>query len=377
MLRTASLLRAVRITVVVTVVALILGLAAVSAIQGPGAAGTALQAFFEGAVGSKLAIGTTLVQATPILLIGLGATLAFRAGLFDIGQPGQFVAGGLAAGVVTPLIPGAGALALIGGMLAGILAGAVWAYGIARFVQLSRVELIVASLVANYLADGIAKLLVSTVFRDKSSYGYLATKQIPMASRLPHIISGTGINAGVVVAFLAVVFAAWAISRTVAGHRLLLFGKSPGFAALSGTPVDAYRRRVLTTSGAICGLAGAIQVSGLFGRYLDGSLGGPESVAWTGLTLAIMVPSGVLALIPGGLVLASLQTGVAGIQRSLGIAAGLAVVLQATILLAVAVSSRFGTAEARPGSSDATTEPGDPARESVAAAAHPLNATTE
>jgi general nucleoside transport system permease protein len=333
-------LRTVRLALTVALGASLLSLAIIAALQGPGRVGPAARAFLDSVGGSQLALGDTLAAATPILLIGLGATLAFRAGQFDVGQPGQFVAGGLAAGVVGPATPGPGWLAVLAALAAGMLAGGLWAHGIARFVALTGVELVIASLVANYLADGVARLLTSTVFRDKSAYGFIATRALSPSRSLPQLVPGTGLNAGAFVALAVFAAAAWVLARTAAGHRLRLFGKRPAFAALSGTRPDRYRRRVLTLGGAICGLAGAVEVLGVLGRYLEGSLGGTDSVAWTGLTLAILVPAGIVALLPGALLLAAVATGVAGVQRELGVGAGLAMVIEATILLAVAFAGR-------------------------------------
>jgi simple sugar transport system permease protein len=333
-------LRTVRAGLAVAILGTLLSLGIVAAVQGPGAAGPAARAFLDSVAGSDLAIGATLAQATPILLVGLGATLAFRAGQFDIGQPGQFVIGGLAAGVIAPAVPGPGWVAVVAALAGAMIASAAWANGIARFVAVTGVELVIASLVANYLADGVAKLLVSTVFRDDRAYGFIATQQLGAGARLPTLLPGTALDAGAPIALAAFAVAAWALTYTTAGHRLRLFGKRPAFATLSGTRPDRYRRRVLTLGGALCGLAGGIEVVGVLGRYLDGALGGPGSAAWTGLTLAILVPSGILMLLPGALLLAGVDTGVAGIQLDLGVGAGLATVIQATILVAVAFSGR-------------------------------------
>jgi general nucleoside transport system permease protein len=333
-------LRTIRLALTVAVAGTLLALAVVAAMQGPDAAGPAARAFVDSVAGSDLAIGATIAQATPILLIGLGATLAFRAGQFDIGQPAQFVVGGLAAGVAAPAVPGPGWLSVAAALTAAMLASALWANAVARFVAGTGVALVIASLVANYLADGVARLLVSTAFRDEQAYGFIATRELAPGERLPELLTGTGLHLGAVLVLAVFAAAAWVFTRTAAGHRLRLFGKRPAFAALSGTRPDRYRRRVLTLSGALCGLAGGIEVLGVLGRYLDGSLGGPSSVAWTGLTLAILVPTGILALLPGALLLASLDTGIAGVQREIGVGAGLGMVIQATILLAVAFSGR-------------------------------------
>jgi len=340
-------LRTLRLALAAALAGTLLSLGVVAALQGPDAIEPAARAFVESVVGSELALGATLAHATPILLIGLGATLAFRAGQFDIGQPGQFVLGGLAAGAVAPAVPGPGWLAVVVGLAAGMLASGLWAQAIAHFVAATGVELVIASLVANYLAEGLARLLVRTVLRDEHESGFVATPPLGSAERLPELLPGTGLQLGAPLALALFAIAAWTVARTAAGHRLRLFGRAPSFATLAGTRPQRYRRRVLTLGGALCGLAGAIAVLGDLGRYLDGSLGGASSVAWTGLTLAILVPSGIVALLPGALLLAAIDTGIAGVQRDVGVGVGLAMVIQATILLAVALSGRTVVAGAR------------------------------
>src|SRR5581483_38212 len=86
--------------------ALAVSVAGIATVQGPGAIGPSIRAFFDGVAGDRFAIGATASTFVPILLCGLGASIAFRAGLFDVGQPAQLVIGALAAGAVAPVLPG-------------------------------------------------------------------------------------------------------------------------------------------------------------------------------------------------------------------------------------------------------------------------------
>jgi ABC-type uncharacterized transport system permease subunit len=335
-----SAVRLLRTLGLVALLGLALTSTLVALIRGPGDVGPALTAFMEGVAGSTTALGATGKTLTPILLIAAAACLAFRAGLFDIGQPGQFVVGGVVAGAVAPLVPGPGPLIIVAAMLAGAVGGAAWSALVGRLAAIAGIELVVLSLVANFLADSIARYLTSTVLLDPDAFSVVRTRPVPEEAWLPTLLPRTGLHAGILIA-IGVALLTWLVlTRTAVGHKLTMFGKNPRAAALAGVDSSRFQLRVLAASGAICGLAGAIEVLGVYHGYQDSTLGGANSIAWTGLTAAILVPVGALALLPVSALLAALSTGFAGIQRDLGIPTGLGILMAGVVIIAAAFAVR-------------------------------------
>lgn len=326
--------------VLVGVVTVAVSASGIALVEGTSAVAPSLDAFLAGIGGDRFAIAATARAAVPILLCGIGAGIAFRAGLFDLGQPAQFVVGGITAGALAPVMPGPGFVVICTTLAAGALAGAAWAYGVGALALATGIALIIVSLVANYLADGISQLLTSTILQDPSSLGVYQTRPVPPDAELPILVSRTSLHAGVLIALAVWLLACIALGLTVWGHRLRLFGLNPRFAALAGTSPQAFSRGTLAIGGSACGLAGAIEVVGFFGYYQDGTLGGASSPAWMGLTLAVLVPASAVALLPGAILLAGLQTGFAGVQRSVGVTGELALVVQALILIGVALTGQ-------------------------------------
>lgn len=304
---------------------------------GPANLTTALAAFWDGIAGSPTAIGTILTAATPIFLTGLGATIAFRSGVFDLGQEGQFVIGALAAGIVASVMPGATPVVIFITCLSAAAFGAAWSALVYFGSRALGVTIIVMSLLANYVAEGLAAWASAYPFRDPSGGGLAMTRQA--RAQLPAVLPGTALNLGVAI-LIAVVPFWWIWTRSRIGQRQRLLGINRTFAEFAGTAVVRSEALAVMTGGALCGLAGAIQVLGIFGRYIDGSIGGNQSAAWIGVTLAILVARGTWFLLPVALLLASTQIGLLGMQQTVGVSNGMQTLIIGVILCAVALMRR-------------------------------------
>ncbi|MEO3795992.1 hypothetical protein ABGB14_37840 [Nonomuraea sp. B10E15] len=355
--------RAVRIMAVALLAGLAIAGAIITAVGGGASLPAAAAAFASGAYGSGTAWGATVAAAVPILLTAIGASIAFRAGIFNLGQPGMFVAGAVAAGAAAPALGGPPLLNVLITLLVSMAAGALWAALITIFSRLTAVDVLVLSLIMNYLADGLATLLTTRVFRDPTAFGVIETRLVP--ARLPLLVEQSSFHAGALLAVAVCVLYWWVLNQTRAGHRLRLYGQNPRFAAASGTSPRRYELRVTVVAGAVSGLAGGIQVLGVFLRYIDGSVGGASSAAWTGMILAILAPLGSLLLVPGALFLACLQTGLLGVEREIGVSSRLSLVVQAVVMIAVAYGRGRALRASRDAPADGTARGPQPRAERV------------
>ncbi|MDV6270812.1 ABC transporter permease [Rhodococcus globerulus] len=320
----------------------ILGMAVIAVLlaflQGPDQIGPGFAAFFKGVAGNETSLASTTRYLTPILLIAVSASVSTRAGLFDVGQIGQYVIGGLVAAAVGAVVPGPGLVIASIALTCGAVAGGCWAWLVGRLSYATQVQLVVLSLIANSFADGLARYITRTFLQDPGKFSVVATRELPHEAWLPILVPRTSLHLGFLIAiFIAI--AVWVVIRyTTIGHRLTMFGRNPRFAAVAGVDSSRFPLRVLLCSGSIAGLAGAIEVFGVYHRYQDGTLGGSNSIAWTGLTAAILIPAGVLVMIPVSMFLAALTTGLVGVQREIGITSGLGTLVQGLLIVIAAVA---------------------------------------
>jgi len=231
------------------------------------------------AFGSVGVLSDTLVKATPLILTGLACAIAFRMRLWNIGAEGQFLMGawGASAVVLFPLLPsGTPGIVLIPAMMvAGALAGAAWAFipGILR-ARLG-VNEIITSLMLNYVALFWVQFWV---FGPWSEGGFQQTKPFPPEAWLPRLtdlssvvpaFSGLTVHLGLVFGLVAAAVLWLVLERGRWGYEISLVGDSPPAARYAGINIGRTIILVFLVSGALAGLAGMSEVSGVVHRLQD------------------------------------------------------------------------------------------------------------
>lgn len=287
----------------------------------------------------------TLGRSTPTVGMGLSTAVALRGGLLNLGGEGQMVLGGLASSLAALLVPaGFDPLALPMALLAGALAGGLYAV-FAMFLEARyRVPILISTLLLNYPARYLASYVVTHPWRDVAS-GMAQTARIPEAARLP-LLPGGRLHAGSVLILVLILVAAWILRRTKAGYELRMTGLNVGFARYGGIEVGRLGYGVMLTSGALAGLVGAIEVLGVHHRFIDGALTSPL-YAWTGLMAALLAGSAPLGVLLAGFLFSGLQTGGFGMERRAGVPRELAQVIQALVVLLVAAGGQLVAAGGR------------------------------
>ena len=286
-------------------------------------------ALFGGALGSGPAIAETLVQMVPLLIAGLAVAVAFHASLFNIGVEGQLVFGGLVAGIVGASFDLPPTLLMIVCILAGMAGGALFALIPALLKAYRGAHEVVTTIMMNFVAVAICEYAVSPTGPFVAADQPSATERVPDGTRLPIIWEGTRLHAGLLVGLAAVVIVTWVLYRTPAGFRLRLMGANPGAARASGVSIERMAVIALLASGALGGLAGAVQVLGVYGRFYAGFSPGYGFDAIAVALLGALSPVGVIA---SAFFFAVLHAGsvplqaVAGISREMvGVVSGLVV----------------------------------------------------
>ena len=233
----------------------------------------------DSAFGSIGVISDTLVKATPLILTGLACSLAFRMRLWNIGAEGQFLLGawGASAVVLFPLLP-AGTPAVIvipAMMLAGALAGGLWGF----IPGVLRARLGVSEIIVTLMLNYIALLWVQYwVFGAWSEAGFQQTKPFPPEAILPRLtdlagtfpaLGGLTVHLGLIFGIVAAAIMWVALERTRWGYEIRLIGDSPRAAEYAGIDIKRKIIVVFVISGALAGLGGMSEVSGVVHRLQD------------------------------------------------------------------------------------------------------------
>ena len=297
-------------------------------------AGRALGAFWSGSFSSGYAFASaTLVRATPLILAGLAVALAFRAGVWNIGAEGQLLAGAAAAAAVGLwLADPFGRLSLVPAVTAGAAAGAALA-GVAGILRMRFGVLeIISTIMLNFVALHIVGYLVRGPLQEPTGL-YPQSATLPAVARLPVLLPGTRLHWGIAIGVLAVIALWWALRFTEAGFRTRAVGANPVAARVAGSiDVAATSFAAFLVSGALAGVAGAVEVTGVtYALYESLSPG----YGYTAIAVALLARLHPLAILFTGTLLGALQAGGAAMQRDAGVPSVLVSIVEALLILAM------------------------------------------
>lgn len=306
-------------------------------------AGRALGALWRGSFGGGYAIGSaTLVRATPLVLTGLAVAFAFRAGVWNIGAEGQLLAGAATGTALALLLPAAlaapGALVVPAVLLAGGVAGAMWA-GIAALLRRRfRVPEVISTIMLNFVAVSLVGWLVRGPLQEPLGI-YPQSGTIAASARLPVLLAGSRLHAGALLALAAAVLLAWLLRATAAGFRVRAAGANPDAARVAGG-IDVARTTTLVflASGALAGLAGATEVSGVTWALYENLSPG---YGFTAIAVALLARLDPLLVVASGILFGALEAGGAAMQRDAGVPSVVVEIVEALLILGVLALGRL------------------------------------
>ncbi|NLN70832.1 MAG: ABC transporter permease [Chloroflexi bacterium] len=299
---------------------------------------TTYAAMIKGAFGSMHALSETLVKATPLMLTGLGVAIAFRMRFWNIGAEGQFVFGGIAgAGIAlffSEIIPSWLVLpmALVGGMLAG----ALWAGIPAALNAYLGINESLTTLMLNYVAVLFASYLYYGPWRDPLGFGFPGTARFPEEAWLPRIFGR--VHFGMIFALIAALILWFILNRTRWGFELKVIGENKTTAKYLGIKISKNIVVALLLSGAISGLGGASEVTGISRRLQAGLAVGH---GYTAIIVAWLAQLNPIAVIFVAIMMAALLVGGDQVQITMGLPAAVGLVLQGLILFPMLAGSLF------------------------------------
>jgi simple sugar transport system permease protein len=279
------------------------------------------------AFGSLGGITDTLTKATPLILVGLACSLAFRMKLWNIGAEGQFFIGAWAASAVVliPLLPATASpfLFIPAMMIAGMLGGAAWGF-IPGFLKARfRVNEVITTLMLNYIAVAWNNFWIFAVWTEG---GFQMSPMFPRTAWLPRLsdlaaqikdFRGLTLHGGFIIALIAAVVVWFILNRSKWGYEIRLIGDNPKAAEYAGIPIKRNIILVMMASGALAGLAGMSEISGVVHR-LQGAIS--PGYGFTGIIIAWLAKLNPFAVIIvsiffGALLLAGREIQPSGIPK--------------------------------------------------------------
>ena len=278
-------------------------------------------------------LADALVRAIPLILTGLAVAFAFRGGVLNLGAEGQLLVGAAASSAISiKLAPLSGITVILFALAGGTIAGALWAAIAAELKRRFHVLEIISTIMLNFIAIHLVAFLVRGPLQEPTHI-YPQTETIPVNARLPVIIPGTRLHAGLIVTLILAGSLYWIFRYTAAGFRMRVTGAGPRAAESAGmVDVSWLSWKVFLWSGAIAGLAGAIEVNGVtFALYENISPG----YGYTAIAVALIAALNPLGVIVSGIFFGILETGALALQRDFAIPSSIASMTEALLILAV------------------------------------------
>jgi simple sugar transport system permease protein len=290
----------------------------------------ALSSLFQGSFGSIQGISETIVLMTPLLLSALGVIIAFRAKLINIGSEGQMAMGIVGAGIVSvgaEDITGLLLLALIGGFIFGGLWG-----GLAGFLKAKlNLSEIVSTLMLNFIALLFITYLAQGPWRDPSSVAAVSYP-IPLTAQLLRFVSGTRLHIGIIVVVVCIIGVYFLLWKTTWGYRMRAVGINIEAARAGGIRVGSTIVLTMFISGGLAGLAGAVQLSGVYHRVLPAMT---ANIGYNSILVALLGNLSIIGSILASILFSSLIVGADTMYYLTGISRYLVFFIQGLIILFV------------------------------------------
>jgi len=290
----------------------------------------AIAIIFLEPLSTRFGISELLVKATPLILIAIGLSFGFRAGVWNIGAEGQFTIGALAGGAVALafyevqgiwLLP----LMTVAGVLGGMAWGAIPAYFRTRF----NANEILVSLMLTYVATLLLSVLVSGPLRDPDGFNFPESRLFHDSATLPIIIEQTRTHIGFIVALLTVVTAWVLLGRHIVGFQIRVLGQAPLAARFAGFSEKRIVWVCFMISGGLAGMAGLFEAAGPVGQLVP-SL--PVGYGFTAIIVAFLGRLHPVGILFAGLLMALTYIGGESAQIAMGLPSAVTSVFQGMLL---------------------------------------------
>lgn len=354
-----TIVKLLRKPIAASILAIVVGfiIAAIVLAAAGYAPGPSFAAMFNGMIGRPKYISNVIIKATPIILTGTAVAFAFKTGLFNIGAEGQYILGTICAVIVgvtfnlPPLlqIP----LVILAGTLGGALGGTAVGWLKARF----GINEVITSIMFNWISLYLCNFVVNTqTFHQPESTSTFPVNPSSYTMILPqwklseeglNALSGTpwlyevlvktDVNIGILIAVATAILIAVLLKRTKIGYEMCAVGLNREAAQFAGINVNRNIVTCMLISGALCGLAGALSVTGLEPHNIS-TLAAFENNGFNGLSVAFIAGSSPIGCIFAGLLFSGLIYGGQSVQQVMGAPSDIINIMIGTIVFLMALS---------------------------------------
>ncbi len=300
--------------------------------------GRSFVALAVGSVGSLSAWSETLTSAIPLVLAGLGLGLGFRAGLFNIGAEGQLLMGGLAAvmaGFALEGLPMVIHLPLT--LLIGASVGAAYAAIAGILKATTGAHEVISTIMLNLISFELLNWLLRQPWVQREGRSDPISKSVPDTAALPKLLDfidpNLRLHAGLFVMLVAVFIVWWLLFRSKLGFAFRASGENPSAANYAGMRAPLIIVLAMATAGALAGLAGANQITGVLGRASPGFSAG---IGFDAIAVALLGRSHPVGILFAGILFGGLEAGGRQMQVDAGVSIDLISIIQALIIVFIA-----------------------------------------
>jgi simple sugar transport system permease protein len=302
-------------------------------------------ALLEGAFGGWDALADTALKSMPLLLVGVGICIAFRAGVINIGGEGQIIVGAIVAtsfALAVPSLPRVLLVPLV--LVGGAIGGGIWGAIPGALKAYAGVSEILSTIMLNIVAAQFLSFLLQDLLIEEGAIRIQQTKRLSANADLPLMPGGTRLHLGVIIAVLVAVAGYIWLFRSALGVRLRAVGHNPHASRYAGMPVKRSIVQALAFSGACSGIAGALLVFGSESHRLIGEGGAAaftQNAGFNGIVAALFGGLHPLYTIPASFFFGGMLTGGLSLQRELQVPAALIVALNGVVVLFVVGSLKL------------------------------------
>jgi simple sugar transport system permease protein len=277
-----------------------------------------------------------LTKAAPLIIIALGLSLGNQAKIWNIGAEGQYIIGALAGAGVAFAFPNAQAFWIVPLMIAaGIFGGMVWA-AIPAFLRTRyRVSEVLSTLMLVYVAAQVLNYLIGGPWKDPNGHNFPQTPPFTDAQQLPHVLPGTVVPPGLVVAIVLTLLFWLLTTRSVYGFSVRTVGAAPSAARYGGFDASRTVWSTLMISGGMAGLAGILEAMSQLGQI---NLGFPSGYGFTAIIVSFLGRLNPIGVFLAGLILAVTYVGGQVAQTAVHVPEATAGIFQATMLFFILAS---------------------------------------
>jgi len=297
---------------------------------------------FSGSFGSLYGIKETITKAIPLILVGCGLAVAFRAKFWNIGAESQLLMGAIFGTWVGlnwgPQLPAPVIVPLM--FLAGFIGGAFWGV-IPAFLKIRfSINEVISTLMMNYICAEFLILLITGPWKGKTKFGFPYTDDLPESAILA-LVPGSRIHyATLILAVILVIILGIAMYKTRLGYEVRVIGENPDAAEYAG--IDFFRTTliIMVISGGVAGLAGVGEVAGIH-HCLSYPYSISSGYGFTAIIVAWLAKLNPFYVIFSGIFFAGIIVGGDAIQISLGLPAATVEIFNGTLLMFLIMGDFF------------------------------------